>query len=587
MARKDIDFNTYVKRDLNKTTVDWGTVANKLTGDLLKIRKDREAERAEIQADTDEVGVKLNEMEDYTNQSLQDLALGMSGDSAEFLRVQNDLFKRGLITQTEFAQAKQRVLGDWKQFGNVSKRWESDYVTMVNRAENKDASSFEVWFNEQNSEFGNLKGVRGMVNPQTGNLSLIRPNADGSISDDPSRHVSMNVLQNRFNTRINNVTKDGAIDKQLEGSVDKLGELILADVDASGTIFSREGQTQALNSELVQTYLDDTVGSLTSDNNTIFSILGDMGSGYKPTFDPAEAAKNPKLVLVEYNGNGMPVPVEDAPNWGKQKDKANEILKTRMIAMLDDKEAYKVGDKDLNEYQRRMLELREKELEDRNKEKKLLEDEDYNAMKYRPNVYAVQEGKLNNKNAKAYLDGKLGTDIQNFFDPDKELKKVFNNVALAAVDPKIIEDLQRGEYGEEFKPYDFYYTDDGADRFVMEIGDKKIQYPPLSSSLTYTRDQLKTINSELKAGGYKGDPLKSGEYAIDSNGDGKLDAIRTGMSSNNEDFGNWFSDSARGIDADRFDRSQEILDYMQRYLLDPAVKTLITKQKEKYQNRAY
>ena len=27
MARKDIDFNTYVKRDLNKTTVDWGTVA--------------------------------------------------------------------------------------------------------------------------------------------------------------------------------------------------------------------------------------------------------------------------------------------------------------------------------------------------------------------------------------------------------------------------------------------------------------------------------------------------------------------------------------------------------------------------------
>lgn len=97
MARKDIDFNTYVKRDLNKTTVDWGTVANKLTGDLLKIRKEREAERAEIQADTDEVGVKLNEMEDYTNQSLQDLALGMSGDSAEFLRVQNDLFKRGLI----------------------------------------------------------------------------------------------------------------------------------------------------------------------------------------------------------------------------------------------------------------------------------------------------------------------------------------------------------------------------------------------------------------------------------------------------------------------------------------------------------
>ena len=37
MARKDINFNTYVKRDLSKTTVDWGSVANKLTTDLLKV----------------------------------------------------------------------------------------------------------------------------------------------------------------------------------------------------------------------------------------------------------------------------------------------------------------------------------------------------------------------------------------------------------------------------------------------------------------------------------------------------------------------------------------------------------------------
>jgi len=214
MAKKNINFNTYVKRDLSKTTVDWGSVATKLTGDLLQIRKDREAKRAEIQADTDEVESALNEMEDYTNQSLQNLALGMSGESANFLRTQNDLFKRGLITQTEFAQAKQRVLGDWKQFGNISKRWESDYITMVERAENKDASSFELWLNEQNAEFGNLKNVKGMVNPDTGRLSLIRPEKDGSISKDPSRHVSMNVLQNRFNTRINNVTKNGAIDKQ-------------------------------------------------------------------------------------------------------------------------------------------------------------------------------------------------------------------------------------------------------------------------------------------------------------------------------------------------------------------------------------
>tara|TARA_R100001440_G_scaffold26542_4_gene43408 strand:+ start:7112 stop:8893 length:1782 start_codon:yes stop_codon:yes gene_type:complete len=587
MAKKNINFNTYVKRDLDKTTVNWGSVASNLTTDLLRIRKEREAKRAEIDANTSEVESKLNEMEDYTNQSLQNLALDMSGNSANFLRTQNDLFKRGLITQTEFAQAKQRVLGDWKQFGNVSKRWESDYTEMVKRAENKDASSFEIWFNEQNAEFGNLKNVKGYVNPDSGRLSLVRPNEDGSISMDPSRHVSMNVIQNRFNTRINNVTKNGAIDKQLEGSVDRLGELILADIDKSGNILSIEGQKQALETDLIQEYLDNTVGTLTDDDNTVFSILGDMGQGYKPEFDPKKAALDPKLVLVEYNELGMPVPVKDAPFWESQVEEANELLKNRMIAMLDNKEAVKAGDKDLTEYQRQRLALERERLKKLEENENELIEEDFEAMKYRPNIYSVQEGKLDNKNAKAYLNAELGTDIQQLFgiDSDKELKKVFNKVALAAIDPKIIEDLQRGEYGKKFKPYDFYYEDEGADRFTMELGDKKIQYPPLQSQLKYSTDDLGMLNAELKAGGYTGPPMKNGQYAVDSNGDGEIDAVRTGMENLDTSFNDWFFDTSMGISADDFDKNQEILDYMQRYLLEPAVDTLIKEQERKFKSK--
>ena len=45
MAKKNINFNTYVERDLTKTTVDWGTVASKLTNDLGVIRKERERKK--------------------------------------------------------------------------------------------------------------------------------------------------------------------------------------------------------------------------------------------------------------------------------------------------------------------------------------------------------------------------------------------------------------------------------------------------------------------------------------------------------------------------------------------------------------
>jgi len=567
MARKDINFNTYVKRDLSKTTVDWGSVASKLTGDLLKVREERAARREEEQKTTDAVETELNTLEDYTNQSLQNLALGMSGDSAEFLRVQNDLFKRGLISQTEFAQARQRVLSDWKQFGNISKRFESDYVEMVKRAENKDASSFEVWFNEQNSEFGNLSQVRGMVNPETGQLSLVRPNADGSISKDPSRHVSLNVLQNRFNTRINNVTKNGAIDKQLEGSVDRLGELILTSIDEkSGGIFSIEGQKQALETEDIQRYLDDTVGALTADNSTVFSVLGDMGKGYKPTFDPKEAAADPKKVLVKYNSNGMPVPVEDAPNWENQKSEANEILRNKMIAMLDYKEAVKAGDKELTEYQKKMLELQNRKLDQVDDQ---LEEEDID---YRNNVYGRDtQDKMGGLGAYSYLKNKIGSDINSFFkDPDKEVEKVMNNIAQSVIDPMIFADLEQGEYGEQYRPYSFNFQDEGADRFTIEIGDITAQYPPLKSQLTkentpqFILDQLKEQNIEFTPG----------KMYIDTNNDGIVDLAVDGMDNNEYGLG-------KGLNSDTYDKSDQIMGYLRNYVFDPTERTLKNLQKQK------
>ena len=566
MAKKNINFNTYVKRDLDKTTVNWGSVASNLTTDLLRIRKEREAKRAEIDANTSEVESKLNEMEDYTNQSLQNLALDMSGNSADFLRTQNDLFKRGLITQTEFAQAKQRVLGDWKQFGNVSKRWESDYTEMVKRAENKDASSFEIWFNEQNAEFGNLKNVKGYVNPDTGRLSLVRPNEDGSISMDPSRHVSMNIIQNRFNTRINNVTKNGAIDKQLEGSVDRLGELILADIDKSGNILSIEGQKQALETDLIQEYLNNTVGTLTDDDNTVFSILGDMGQGYKPEFDPKKAALDPKLVLVEYNELGMPVPVKDAPFWESQVEEANDLLKNRMIAMLDNKEAVKAGDKDLTEYQRRRLELENRKLDQ--VDEQLAEEE----IDYRNNVYGRDtQDKMGGLGAYAYLKDKIGNDINSFFkDPDKEVEKVMNNIAQSVIDPMIFADLEQGIYGEQFRPYSFNFQDEGADRFTIEIGDITAQYPPLQSQLTkantpqFILDQLEEQNIEFVPG----------TMYLDTNNDGIIDQQITGMDSN--EYG-----QGRGLNADDYDKSDFIMGYLRNYVFDPTERRLKSLQRNR------
>ena len=113
-TKKDIEFSTYIERDLTKSVIDWNTISKTLSDDLTRIQKERTKNKAEIEKKTLEAETTINTLEQYDNADLGGLALGMSGESAKFLQTQNDLFKRGLINQTEFAQARQRVLADWK-----------------------------------------------------------------------------------------------------------------------------------------------------------------------------------------------------------------------------------------------------------------------------------------------------------------------------------------------------------------------------------------------------------------------------------------------------------------------------------------
>ena len=483
MAKKNINFNTYVERDLTKTTVDWGTVANNLTTQLGEIRKDREQRRADIDDNTIEVEDRLNTLEEYTNQTLQNLALGMSGDSASFLRVQTDLFKRGQITETQYAQAKQRVLGDWKQFGNISKKFESQYAEMKGRIDSTEGSVFEAIFSQQNAEFGNLKNVTGYVNPATGNLSLVQLDENGKIPDDPSKHVSMNVINNRFNTRVDNVSYKDGLTNKLKSKVDTLGELILTTVEANGEVFSIEGQQQALQEDNIQAFLDSTAKQYTTNPNTVFSILGDINGDYRPTFDANEAAADPYKVLVEYNADGIPVPVKEGTNWDTQVAAAQEIVKDKMILMLDRKESAKAGDV-YTRYQREVIRtkdeanaLMKKNVKD---DKKLtLEDTKYRPPNYSGNAYD-KFGTDVNTDVNQWIIKNIGTSTAG--NTDVKLTDYFKKMITGTMDSNMFLDLDEGRY-PDLKGLNLVYDDGGSpikgDYFTVKLGKEELRYPPI------------------------------------------------------------------------------------------------------------
>ena len=75
MARPNLNFNTFVPEDLQKSTIDWGAVTSGLTAQLTKIKKDREEKRAEFEDKTYENTRKLRDLEQYDNPTLNSLVI--------------------------------------------------------------------------------------------------------------------------------------------------------------------------------------------------------------------------------------------------------------------------------------------------------------------------------------------------------------------------------------------------------------------------------------------------------------------------------------------------------------------------------
>ncbi len=336
MAKKDINFSTYVERDLTKSVIDWGTISKTLSDDLVKLKEERDTKRAEIAKSTTEAENTLNTLEQYDNADLGTLALGMSNESAEFLRVQNDLFKRGLITQTEFAQAKQRVLADWKQFSNVSKQWNTDYAEYVKRIDDGEASNLEQWLNDQNVAFGNLQNIQGYVNPQSGRLSLVEVDpATGEPSNDPGKHVSMNTINTRFKTQY---TKIDPI-QYVKGTVTELGALLREKLGPNQQVYGEKGWGTMKDDVGFQQQMRDQVKGLLSDK-AVATLAGSPSIGAKYTYNKDEITADTEDKVLMKLVNGRPVIDREAENFDKVEKKVEDLLYGQ--AMMQMNEEYTV-----------------------------------------------------------------------------------------------------------------------------------------------------------------------------------------------------------------------------------------------------
>ena len=420
MAKQNINFNTFVPEDLTKSSIDWGAVATGLTSQLTAIKKEKEARKDKIEDDTYKKNRELRDLEQYDSPSLNQLVISASGSAQNFLKTQNDLFKRGLISETDYTKAMDRISGNFTDFSKAAKNYDVSYKAYQDRIAADPSkgflgsSSIEQDFAEGALAFGNLKGLEEYVNPTTGEISLVRPNEDGSIPKDPSKHMPFSGMNNRMNFRLD--------------KFDVLGRTKTI-VDSLGTTISKTGTLDdaTIFTETATANKDKYISGFMAKDLDVASVLTDSMGDFYTTTDTNDT--DPNAIHINYSDNNQPTIIDDAPNWATQKEKAKEYMGQVFDDQIDNKQKA-IRTKFANED----IKNRRNEINDKKFQAVKVGIPDYNQKR-------LLDG--SERNAVTYIDKTLDEEI-GAGDSDSQVFDVYTNLTQSYI-PKAINDYYAGK----------------------------------------------------------------------------------------------------------------------------------------------
>ena len=316
-SKKNIDFDVYERQD-PKTRVDWGAQAAKITKTFEGIRDERQGRKDLLEKNITEQQAALNDIGQYDSQTLRQVALDSSQQSADELARKAALMRAGKIKPNDLMKFKSNQSAGWTQFKNNAEQWDSKFQELTTRTNDGLNSKAERELAELTSSFGNLKNMKFLTDDE-GNMAYARTDDDGNILTGES--VSANEMTNLLNQRINSYKASDAANAQGK----KIGVLVtemLTENGINATIRSdarSRAESDFLGGAKAQETLNLFAKEMTSnpsnlavmmvDNNMVNGVQyennyiggpadeGDMHAGY--TGDPS---KNPFIKWV-HNGN--------------------------------------------------------------------------------------------------------------------------------------------------------------------------------------------------------------------------------------------------------------------------------------------
>jgi hypothetical protein len=306
----------YAEREAS-SQINWAQVSKGLTDTIDQIDKDRQAKKAAIDEATRQDMLTLADAPKGENTTASEWTIKYANDMMNYRLTIDRLLKSGKMSLKDYQVAAQNSKDSTNLVFTISKEYQDEYKSIMDRKRAGDSSRFEVEMAALNESLANISSTVPYINSTNGMVYLATgtPGKDG-VQQMGDNYVSLQALRNRVKTKIDRYDLSAG----LASAASELGDYTISELGKTG--FRRTGiVTDISDPTLRGTYTkweDATVKDIMASNYQLASILADnmntnprTGNQYRITTSQAEfdADKSGDVVLMaNENGSGIIMP---------------------------------------------------------------------------------------------------------------------------------------------------------------------------------------------------------------------------------------------------------------------------------------
>ena len=292
----------YAEREAS-SQINWAEVSKGLTDTITQVDKDRQAKKAAIDEATRKDMLTLADAPKGENTTASEWTIKYANDMMNYRLTIDRLLKSGKMSLRDYQVAAQNSKDSTNLVFTISKEYQDEYKSIMDRKRAGDSSRFEVEMAALNESLANISSTVPYINSTNGMVYLATgvPGEDG-VQQMGDNYVSLQASRNRAS------------------AASELGDYTISELGKTG--FRRTGiVTDISDPTLRDTYTkweDATVKNIMASDYQLASILADnmntnprTGNQYRITTSKAEfdADKSGDVVLMaNENGSGIIMP---------------------------------------------------------------------------------------------------------------------------------------------------------------------------------------------------------------------------------------------------------------------------------------